>query len=286
MDPHFPLPPSGPPIVSFPPLPIVTPDPPPRLSGREKYGGLFYLGVGGLAVLLLLVGWFLWGAWSLRDVWRNVYVLHDRHRSDEERIRAAYALSRDPRVNPRQSWDICLRKPLPELARYLVAESLPAETALADPRGYTLTVARSESWPAWLRLLLTRPLAYAAARGEPLAIAPLRELRDRRDDPATTLWADFAMAATTPPDRDAVDALRDATAVEGPYQPLAAMLVAALDARDDERTRQLDRATRWLRHNHPDARRVWDGWGIDGGRLVHRPLGVPDSTPQPAPKLH
>src|SRR5262249_795696 len=141
MDPHFPLPPSGTPSVRFPSLPIVTPDPPSRLSGREKYGGLFYLGVIGLFVLLLLVGWFIWGAWSRRDVGGTVYFLPDRNRSDEERIRAAYALSRDPQVNPRQYWDICLRKPLPELARYLVAEVLPAETALADPRGYTLTVA-------------------------------------------------------------------------------------------------------------------------------------------------
>ncbi len=60
----------------FPDLPIVTPDPP-RRSESERYGSLFYLGVGGLAVLVVLIGWFGWSAWSLRDVWTNIYILND-----------------------------------------------------------------------------------------------------------------------------------------------------------------------------------------------------------------
>src|SRR5262249_1328295 len=107
--------------TEFPKLPIVTLDPA-RRSEREKYGGLYVLGIAGLVVIVALVAWFGYGLWSLRDVWANIYLLHDAHRSDAERIQAAYTLSRDPRMTPRQSWDICLRRTLPDLARYLIAE--------------------------------------------------------------------------------------------------------------------------------------------------------------------
>jgi hypothetical protein len=275
MEPHFGTPPGQPPGFQFPTLPIVTPDPP-RLSEREKYGGLFTLGAIGLVVLLMLVGWFAWGAWSLRAVWSNIYTLHDGHRPEVERIQAAYALSRDPRVTPRQYWDMCLRKPLPELARYVLAEALTAEAATADPRGYALTVARSPGWPGWLRLLLTRPMAYAAAQGEVVSAGPLRELRDTHDDPAIGLWANFALAASTPGDREAANALVTASQRDGPNQALAQRLLAALRADGPDRTRRLDEATLWLRTHHPEAARVWAGWRIEEGRLV----------PEPAPKLH
>jgi hypothetical protein len=276
MEPHIRMPMDQGPGVNFPTLPIVTPDAP-RRSTREKYGGLFALGVIGLLVLLGLVGWFAWGAWSLRDVWANIYVLHDRRRSEADQVRAAYALSRDPRVNQRQYWDICLRRPLPALARYVLAEALTAEAASADPRGYALTVARSPDWPAWLRLLLTRPLAYAAAQGVPIPAAPLRELRERADDPAIVLWADFALAASTPTDRAAEAALAEASGRDGPDGALARMLLDALRAGGAERTRRLDEATRWLRTNHPEATRIWAGWRVEGDRLV--------PAPGPAPKL-
>jgi hypothetical protein len=275
MEPHFGTPPGQPPGFNFPSLPIVTPGPP-RRSEREKYGGLFTLGAIGLVVVVALVGWFAWGAWSLRAVWSNVYALHDDHRPEAERVQAAYALSRDPRVNQRQYWDISLRKPLPELARYVVAEALTAEAATADPRGYALTVARSPGWPNWLRLLLTRPLAYAAAGGAAVPAGPLRELRDRGYDPAIGLWADFALAASTPADPAAATALAAAAQDDGPDQVLARTLLDALRAGGAERTRRLDEATLWLRTHHPDASRVWAGWRVEGDRLV----------PGPAPKLH
>src|SRR5258708_14408164 len=107
------------PRPTFPQLPIVTLDPPPKLSQTEKYGGLFYLGITGLVVVVGLVGWFAWSAWLLRDVWTNIYVLHDEKKPEVDRIRAAYALSRDTRVDPQHRWDLALLRPLPPLARSL-----------------------------------------------------------------------------------------------------------------------------------------------------------------------
>jgi hypothetical protein len=272
MEPSFGQPPGPPPGIEFPVLPIVTPaereqDQTRRRSGRDKYGGLFYLGLAGLAVVAALVGWFGWSAWSLRAVWRNVYVLHDPSRSEAERVEAAYALARDPRVNQRQYWDTCLRKPLPALARYVLAEALTAEAVMADPRGYALAVARSTDWPVWLRLLLARPLAYAAAQGVPIPAAPLRELRDRQYDPAITLWVDFALAATKPPDGDAVAALARAAEGTAADSAFATMLLEALRAEGTQRIRRLDEASRWLRTHHPEAAKVWSGWRVEGEDL-------------------
>jgi hypothetical protein len=264
--------------LPFPSLPVINPDPP-RRSERERFGALLYLGVAGLALVVALVGWFGWEVWSLRSVWSNVYVLHNARRGEPERVQAAYALSRDRRVNQRQLWDIALRKPLPPLARYVVAEALTAEAASADPGGYGASVARSEGWPAWLRLLLTRPLAYAAALGRPVPSEPLAELA-RHPDPAVALWARFALAAAPGgPAPEAAAALRAAARSDAPEpeRDLARLLVEALDApRLLGRLRALDEATVWLRRHHPDAAALWEGWEIQGNRLVRRP----------APELH
>ena len=269
MEPHFQTPPGQPSGFNFPVLPIITPgEAEPRLTVRDKYGGLFYLGVVGLAILVALVSWFAWGAWSLRAVWRNVYVLHDSNRSEAERVEAAYALSHDERVNQRQYWDTCLRRPLPPLARYVLAEALTAEAVASDPRGYALAVARSEGWPVWLRLLLTRPLAYAAAQGVPIPARELRELRDRRYDPAIGLWVDFALAVSTPADDEAAESLARAARGEAPDRNLARILEGALRSKGIERTRRLDEATRWLRTDHPEAAKLWAGWEVEGERLV------------------
>ena len=42
---------------SYPELPIL-PAAPNRRSNRERYGSLFYLGIGGLLILLGLILWF------------------------------------------------------------------------------------------------------------------------------------------------------------------------------------------------------------------------------------
>jgi hypothetical protein len=274
MEPSSAEPQGPPPGIDFPALPIVTPaeqeqDQTRRRarSGRDPYGGLLYLGLAGLVVVAALVGWFGWSAWSLRSVWRNVYVLHDPSRSEAERVDAAYALAHDPRVNQRQYWDTCLRRPLPPLARYVLAEALTAEAVEADPRGYALAVARSTGWPVWLRLLLARPLAYAAAQGVPIPAGPLQELRAKNYDPAINLWTDFALAVSRPPDSDAVAELARVAASDAPAHTLARVFHEALRAEGTERIRRLDEATLWLRTHHPEAAKVWSGWRVESDHL-------------------
>jgi hypothetical protein len=287
-------------------LPIVNPDPPgdgkplPSLpvlpvdathrTQAEKYGGLYYLGIAGLIVLVALVGWFAYGIWSHRDVWARIYVLHDRSRPEAERIQAALALGGDPRVNQRQYWDICVRDVgLPALARYLIAEALTAEAASADSRGYALTVARSEGWPNWLRLLLLRPLAYRAAEGGSIAPGPLAELRGH-PDPMIGLWAAFAQAASAADGAAARQVLQREAQGDGPGRELARLLLEALAAEGAARIRALDRATLWLRRHHPEAARLWAGWAVQGDRLVPEPApdllqappGPPRTTSSPA----
>jgi hypothetical protein len=255
----------------FPSLPIVTPPAAPR-SPRQKYGGLFSLGILGLVVLVALIGWFVHGAWELRGVWTNVYVLHDSHRTDAERVQAASTLSRDPRVGQRNYWEMSLRKPLPGLARYVLAEALTAEIVASDPRGYGAAVAKSPGWPNWLRLLLTRPLAYAAVRGDEVPRRSLDEL-SRNPDPALALWASFALAAARDGDPAAAGALTREADREGPNRELARLLLAALRAHGDARTILLDQATLWLRTHHPEASQLWADWEVRGpiGSCRNRP---------------
>jgi hypothetical protein len=237
-------------------LPILLPGDAPRRSSAERYGALFYLGVAGLVLTLGMVAWFGWGVWSLRDVWANIYAVNDPRRPEAERVRAAEALVRDSRVAPRQLWDLALSRVPPARARYLFAEALRGEAVEGDPRGYALAVARSEGWPDWLRLLLTRPLAYGA-EVHPLPRAPLDELR-RQQDPAIRLWALYALAVAVE-DRDAAAALDAEAARDGSMSDLARLLSDARRAPPGsaKRRAQLDDATRWLRANHPEARTVW-----------------------------
>lgn len=258
---------------AFPTLPIVTADPP-RRSQSEKYGGLFYLGIGGLAVLISLIGWFGFRVWLLRDVWTNVYILHDQGKSDEQRIQAAFALSRNPRATTAQRWEIALRKELPELARYLIAESIGADIASEDPRGYPTTVARSDGWPDWLRLLLTRPIAYAAADGLSIPPEPLGQLRNEAD-PTIALWAAFAQSVSPKPVESAIQLLDQTASTAGPNQELAKMLSEARTSDEEHQLELLQRSTTWLRTHHPQAARIWNGWEVrdtpNGSELVHTP---------------
>ena len=218
----------------FPDLPIInpgvsTPPPAPARSQREKYGGLFYLGIGGLLFIVVLVGWFGHGVWSNRDIWADVYTVHDATRPDADRIEAAFRLAGNPRLADVQKLDISLRKDPPELARYVLAESVSTELVARDPRGYSMLVARSEGWPDWLRLLLSRRLAYGAGRGYDVPPDPLDELR-RRSDPMIDLWAIYALAMLprSGPDPAMTAELEKASHNSDADGELAARLLAAL----------------------------------------------------------
>jgi hypothetical protein len=251
-------------------LPIITLDPGPRRPSREKYGALFYLGIGGLIVLTGLLAWFGFGVWSMRAVWTNIYVLHDPNRPEVERINAALALSRDPRVSWEQRWEIALRKPLPPLARYLIAESLRSEALGGDPRAFACAVAYSADWPDWLRILLTGPLARGAGAGATIPDEPLQALA-ARSDPVLRLWALHALAVAHPDDHQAAHELERAATSNGPHRDLAERLLAALRAQPGpERVRWLDEATRWLRSHYPPAKAVWEGWEDRGDRIVKK----------------
>jgi hypothetical protein len=244
----------------FPKLPIIVIDPPPQQqpprTARDKYGGLLYLGVAGLIVLALMIVWFAYSAWQLRDVWSQVYALHDSKRSDAVRIQSALKLSRDPRVSDRQLMEICLRRDLPDQARYLLAEAVSTEAVASDPRAYALTVALSQDWPDWLRLVLSRRLAYGATRGYAIPEVALDELA-RNSDPMIRLWAEYSLAVIPGLKTGAAAKLEATARTIDENGKLAAMLLAAKNAPPEERERRLDEATLWLRHHHPQAAKIW-----------------------------
>ncbi|HWE37129.1 MAG TPA: hypothetical protein VG406_11230 [Isosphaeraceae bacterium] len=250
----------------YPKLPIIPSTSPPAPAAKvDKYGSLRYLALGGLMVLVTLVGYFGYGVWSMREVWSRVYVVNDPRRPESERIEAAEALARDPRVSQRQRWDLALSRTPPPLARYLLAEGLTAEAVSADPRGYAMAVARSEGWPDWLRLLLLRPLAYWASDHPGEHTLPRESLVEltRHADPILALWARFTLAASEG-DRNAADAIRDESRRDGPRRELAGMLATALPGQVQGSTpafrrRALDMATTWLRDHHPEAVALFDG---------------------------
>jgi hypothetical protein len=262
---------------NLPPLTILNPNPlPERRGASEKYGALFYLGIAGLALIVGLIGWFAIRVWQMRDAWTAIAVLHDGRRSDLDRINAALALSRDSRLNQRQLWDICLRRDLPAPARYLIAEALTGEAALSDPEAYVLAVAYSEGWPVWLRLLLVRPLAYAADSGLHVSAEPLRTL-SRHDDPAIALFAQYIRAVALDDDQ-AAQSLSQAAQQPNTLPELAALLDEARNAEGEIRRAKLDQATAWLRDNHPQAASLWNGLRERDGWIVAVPV-VPTSPP-------
>jgi hypothetical protein len=265
--PDFPkLPIITPPSNKAPQLPVITPDPP-KLSLREKYGALYYLGIAGLGVSIALVSSFAYGLWALRDIWSAVFILHHEGKPEAERIRSAWAIARHPSVNDRQKSDIALRKDLPRLARYVIAEGLTSQSIQSDPKAYALMVAKSEGWPDWFRLLMARPMAYGVGEGYRIPWEPLDLLRERKD-PAIALWATYTRAAMEPGDAPALHALQQAAGRGDRFAPLASLLESAAKSRGDDRVKKLDEATAWLRTHHPEAAEIWKGWTVIDGRLV------------------
>jgi hypothetical protein len=245
----------------FPELPILPSAPPPRTE-REKYGGLFYLGAGGLAVLVVFIAWFGYRVWQLRDVWAEVYALHDAKRSEAQRVESAMTLSHDKRVTDHQLMEICLRRDLPDRARYVLAEAVSTEAVADDPRAYALTVARSQDWPDWLRLVLARRLAYGAGRGYAIPESALDELA-QHTDPMTRLWANYSLAVMPGLNTDARTKLAEAARAPDDNGKLATMLLAARDGPSSEREQRLDEATIWMRDHHPQAARIWGKAGAE-----------------------
>ncbi len=241
--------------------------PAPRARGQgEKYGALFYLGIAGLALMIALVGWFALGVWSNREIWADVYALNDASRPESERLDAALRLSRNRRLDDANRIAMAMSRDLPGLARYLLAESVSTEPVARDPRGFALTAARSEGWPDWLRLLLSRRLAYGAGRGYDIPREALDELR-RHPDPMIGLWATYALALQ--PSGEASAALERSAASPGANGELAGQLLEALRSRDEaDRERRLDGVTEWLRRHHPQAAELWRGRTIRAGRVV------------------
>jgi hypothetical protein len=250
----------------FPKLPIIDSRIPAR-SERQKYGWLFYLAIAGLVILTALVAWFAHAAWGLRDVGALVYVLHDPQRSESERIQAAFRLSRDSRLNDSQLMEMSLRRDLPSLARYLMAEAVSTDLVAYDPRSYALTVARSTGWPDWLRLVLARRLAYGAARSYAIPRVALDELANHAD-PMIGLWAISASALLPGSEPSWAARLEQAARVPGEPAALASMLLAALAAPPAQRETLLDEATIWLRDHHAQAAKLWQGWQIRDGQLI------------------
>ena len=260
----------------YPILPIITPDPPPppRKTQAEKYGGLLYAGIGGLVVTLGLLAYFGLGVGGLRPTLRAIYRLHDARLPTAGRIEAAYALRHDPKFTPRQAYDIAVGgRTLPPLARYLVAESLTAEAARGDPRAYALAVERSTGWPDWFRLLILRPLAYAAGEGVEFPPEPLEALANN-PDPTLALWARYALSvdAKDAASRAAIEAEAGGT---GPGRELAGLLIEAMEGRGEARVAALDRATLWVR-----AKSSGGGRGLERLGRSRRP-----SRPRPGPGL-
>jgi hypothetical protein len=255
----------------FPKLPILSPaeiPPAPRLSQREKYGGLFYVGIAGIVLLCLMVGWFAYGFWSLRGVWEDVYVLHNPRRSLDDRVQAGSRLAPDLRVNDDQRMEMALRRDVPDLARYLLAEAVSTDAMASDPRSFSLAVARSPDWPDWLRLLLARRLTYGAARGYAIPREALDELVGHAD-PMIGVWATSAQALLAPAsDPKPGEALERATQLPAPTGELAGLLRTAIGQPAAEREKSFDQITVWLRTHDAQAAKIWAGWGDVDGRLV------------------
>jgi hypothetical protein len=258
-------------------LPIVTLEPWEQRSRLEKYGSFYYLALAGLVLLVGMISWFAWGAWSLREVWRDVYILHDPARSEADRVMAAGRLASNPNSTQRQRYDIALNRDLPDRARYLVAEALTTEAAKDDPRGYALAVSRSqgEGWPDWFRLLMLRPLAYGAGAGAAIEQAPLIELLEH-NDPSIRLWARYVLAESNRYNSEFEKELRSEAAAGDPGE-LVAILVSALDAEHDaDRVALLDEATQWVQDHHPGAVAVWSAGGGSGPGIEADPTDLPE----------
>lgn len=182
-------------------------------------------------------------------------------------MQAAYALSRDPRVEQRQLWDLSLSRQIPDMARAVTAEGIGVGFVAEDPQGYVTALARSPDWPGWLRLALVRPLAYAATHGHAISRERLGEICRLRD-PILRLWALYALAVQTRPDPQTSVEIQQAAVSSAPEHELAALLLEAVQCDEPHRIALLDRATLWNREHHQETARIWQGWTVQGNSIT------------------
>lgn len=167
---------------------------PARLTNLQKYGGLYWLGLAGLVTTFLLVGWFGINLWLMRGVWREIYVLHKEDFPDARRIAAARYLAESPDVQPSQIQPMLFRRPLPDEARLILAESLKKADSVASARQMLglLATEGATSPPPFLRRHLARLSAVtipADSRFPAESFAAL--LNDK--DLIVADWAAFAL---------------------------------------------------------------------------------------------
>lgn len=258
-------------------LPILPSNPVPSpTSGRsptEKYGGLYWLGIGGLVVIVGLIGAFVIGMSRISDVLRLTYVLHDPRESLPTRVQAAYELSQDARTTDRQRWDMAIRTTNPPIARYVLAEGLTVEAVRGDVEGYALAVARSPGWPGWFRWLVFRPMVLRAEEDGQPSGPLIEEIRDALPaEGASRLWVAYFVLAGGADDLGLIEWARTAMQAgseAAETSALVGLFDRALHATTQTEQRQaIADATLWMRGHDPNCRQVWDGWQVVNHRLV------------------
>lgn len=216
----------------------------PRLTNFQKYGGLYWLGIAGLVSSLLLVGWFAVNMWLMRDVWREIYVLHNEDLPEARRIAAAEFLANAPDIEATQIQPMIFRRPLPEKARIILAESLKQADNAASARqmlGLLATEGATSPQP-WLRRHLAR-LAAITIPVDSRFPANTFEKHLSDDDAVVADWSAFALTRQNDPllRKKGVDWLESRS---GDDTKLAEALLAAVRGVDLSRSLALEQATR------------------------------------------
>ena len=136
----------------------------------------------------------LWILEPPRRLGRRLRASQSQARRGSTASRRRYRLSRDPRVNDDQRMEICLRRDVPDLARYLLAEAVSTDAVAHDPRSFCAgggaqrRLARLAAASCWRGGWRTGPLAAYAIPRE-----ALDELAQHAD-PMIGLWANSALA--------------------------------------------------------------------------------------------
>lgn len=214
----------------------------PRLSTRQKYGSLFWLGISGLVFSIILVSWFVMNLWLMREVWREIYVLHNESLPESRRIEAASQLARLPRVEPSQLQPMIFRRYLPVKARIIIAESLKSPDSVATGREMLrlLFTQGATSPEPWLR----RHLARLAATGLPIDKMDTADLFEKLlndSDPVVADWSAYALFRSDVTKRK--ESGRKWLESRLAHDPVAEALALAISSDDLSRRIALEQAT-------------------------------------------